>query len=251
MPTVVWKGKSSLFTAGVNTTLVEQPDSPQYVLGEKAVCVRKFKGLHSLCISSAVGRGTLGTGSMSGWMVSKCTINRLPKQIGELVIEYEAFASGSGGPGGSLVLPPDEFDLNPFEINPRIERNPYFNDLDSDMRKKVEIAVQSRKSLGSPEYDALNALGLILAAKITKGIETYYKVGWTYTWTTYSWDEPASVDGGGYIDSPAGPLSSLLSGASGYDWLRQADVLTNNGSYYKLTQSWMGANDGHWDTDLY
>ena len=247
MPTVVWKGKSSLFTAGVNTVLVEQPDSPTYVWGES--CVRKFKGLHSLCMSSGVDPYTLGTGAMSGWYVTKCTVNRLPKQIGELIIEYKP-VGGSGGSGGGSALPADEVGLEPFEINPRLETNSYFTTLTPTELASVRDAVDGVDPTRSTAYAALGVLAKKLADKQRKGMDSYYLAGITYTWATYSWSMPGSMSLGGVIEAPGGPWSSDLN-TTDFAWLRQADSLSFDGSKYKLTSRWIGAPNGHWDTDIY
>jgi hypothetical protein len=251
MPTVVWKGKSALFTAGVNTTLVEQPESPNYKFGDRSTCTRTFKGLHSLCLSSAVGRGTIGTGSMSGWVVTSCEVKRESKQIGTLVIEYEATAAGGGGTG-ALTLPPDEFELVPFEINPRLEQHPNFSAITADERKNVRLAVDSQDDTKlAAAYALLTGDAVDLADQLRKGVETYYWAGWTYTWSTYSWDIPSSVSAGGVIETPAGPLASLIATNPGIDWLRQADTLNFDGTKYKLSSVWLGAAGGHFDPDLY
>ncbi len=245
MPSIVWKGKADLFTGGVNTVLVEQPDSPEYVLGERVTCVRRYRGLHSLCVSSALAKGTLGSGSMSGYIVTQSVVKRLPKQIGELVISYEANASGSG-----QQLPPDEYSLKPFEVNPRIESHPAFSTLDEDDQEKVRAWIDAPDPATKAKLKLLvtDATAQLLGQKRLKGIETYYLAGWTYTWSLYSWTIPTLVDGG-YIETPSGPLSGYL--GSGLDWLRQADDLDYNGTHYKLTRAWLAGPSGHWDADLY
>ena len=247
MPTVTWKGSSSYMTAGVNTTLVEQPNSPTYVFGEKTKCTRRFKGLHSLCLSSAPAKGALGSGAMTGYYVVQSTVTREPKQVGELVIEYEAYASSSGA-----TLPPDEFSLKPFETNPKLERNPFFATLTKDDLDQVRDCIENADpALRLDVYNTL-ALSVPLAAdlvdKLLAGQETYYLAGWTYSWSSYSWTIP-TVSDGGTIETPGGPMTGLL--GTGIDWLRQADDLDFDGSKYKLTKTWLGGPDGHWDTDLY
>lgn len=257
MPTITWKGKPSLFTAGVNTVLVEQPNSPKYSFkNNSAVCTRRYKGLHSLCISSMPALGTVGTGDMSGWIVTGVDINREPRQIGELIVEWGVSPNG-GASGTGLVLPSDEIGLMPFEINPNVERHPFFNDLTQEEREIVRGWVaaptvaartsEAAKIVGKPHQ----ALAQNLAAKLFKGIETYYFAGWTYTWTTYSFSLPSTMDSGSYIDTPGGPLASLLASNTEIDWLREADSLDPGTYPYKKTKTWVGASNGHWDSDLY
>jgi len=245
MPAIIWKGKSDLFTAGVNTVLVEQADSPEYVFGEKVTCVRKFKGLHSLCVSSAISRGAIGTGDMAGFWVTRSLVRRQARQIGELVIEYEAYDSSSGA-----SLPPDEYGLHPFEVNPKTEQHPLFASLTEAERELVRGWVDAPDPTTRATNKALvtGALAQQLGGKLLSGIETYYLAGWTYSWSLYSWSIPTVVDGG-YVETPGGPLNGYL--GSGVDWLRQADDLTFDGSNHKLTRTWLGGPTGQWDADLY
>jgi hypothetical protein len=247
MPTVIWKGRSDLFTAGVNTTLLEQPDSPQWVYGDKIRCVKKYRGLHSLCLSSAPYKGTAGSGALAGMVVAQSTVNRLPKQVGELVIEYV----GAGGQTGQQ-LNPDTFGLMPTEVNPRLENHPLFEDLTDAEREIVRSwvdsstagtrAAEKAKLTGQPN----EAIALQLGAKLLRGQDSYYLAGWTYTWSTYWWSMP-TFDEGGYIATPGGPLAGLL--GSGLAWLRLADEHDFDGSQHRLTSAWRGVD--FIDTDLY
>jgi hypothetical protein len=245
MPTIIWKGTSALFTAGVNTTLVEQPDSPEYTFGEKVSCVRKFRGLHSLALSSAPAHGALGSGTMAGFKVASSIVRRLPRQIGELTINYEANDSSSGA-----SLPPDEYGLHPFEVNPKTEQHPLFLTLTEAEREAVRGWVDAPDPTTRAANKALvvGALAQQLGGKLLQGIETYYLAGWTYTWSLYSWSIPTVVDGG-YVETPGGPLDGYL--GTGVDWLRQADDLDFDGTKHKLTRTWLGGPTGHWDADLY
>jgi hypothetical protein len=247
MPTIVWKGNPALFTAGVNTVLVEQPDSPLYTFDDLPTCVRRYRGLHSLCLSSGLYKGTLGTGAMAGWIVKKSTIKREAKQIGELTIDWQMLATA--GESGSLQLPADEFDLQPFEVNPKTEQHPFFSALDDEKRVAVRTVVDSEATKDrATKLAALDSLSLNLAQKLMKGRDSYYLAGWTYTWTTYSWDLPTAM-AGGVIEAPAGPLAGYFVGT--IDWLRQADSLQPTPTHFKLTKTWLGGPNGHWDTDLY
>lgn len=245
MPSVIWKGRADLFTDGVNTTLLETPDSPQYTFGERTTCIRKFRGLHSLCLSSAVPRGAIGTGDMAGFYVSQCQVNRMPKQVGELIISYEAYSSSSGA-----TLPPDEYGLRPFEVNPKIERHPLFADLTDEEREDVRAWVDAPDPTTRAANKLLvtDATAQLLGQKLLKGLESYYLAGWTYSWSLYSWTIP-TLTNGAYIETPGGPLAGYL--GTGVDWLRQADDMEFDGFKYKLTRTWLGGPTGHWDTDIY
>jgi hypothetical protein len=253
MATVVWKGNPALFTAGVNTVLVEQPESPAYEFSKDGPkCTRTFRGLHSLCLDSGLAPGTVGTGDMSGWLVTKCSVKRLPRQIGELVIEYGATAAG--GAGGLAVLPVDEYDLQPFEAPRALESHPRYSGLDETVQAKVRDWVNCQDPDGRTTRKALltgNALALELGNFLLKGVSEFYFAGWTYTWTTYSWTLPDTIDNGGYIAAPGGPLASLLAANTAVVWLRQCDHMEWTGTSYKLTRTWLGASDGRWAPEIY
>jgi hypothetical protein len=253
MPDIIWKGKSSLFTAGVNTVLVEQPDSPEFNYGEVPTCTRKYKGLHSLCKSSALYSGTLGTGDMDGWTVKSSKVTRAPRQIGLLEVQWQmtgAIGSGGGeGGGGELQLPQDEYGLQPFDINPKIERHSIYADFDEEQWAEVRAVVDGTISDDRERFVAsLTPLQTALVEKLHRGQENYYLAGWTYSWSTHHWDVP-TLSAGGFLETPGGPLAGYL--GSGIHWLRQADSLEFNGTTNKRTMTWIGGPVGHWDTDFY
>lgn len=246
MPTVVWKGRSDLFTAGVNTVLVEQPDSPQWVFADRIAAVQKFRGLHSLALSSRQLKGTAGSGAWTGYRVAKCTVNRMPKQIGELIIEWE----GAGGETGQQ-LNATTYGLMPSELNPRLERHPYFEDLTEAereiVRQWVDASTQTARAKAKDQISGANAaIMTALGEKLLRGQDAYYLAGWVYTWTTYWWDLP-TIDPGGYITTPGGPLAGLL--GSSLAWLRLADEHDFDGNQHRLTTTYKGVD---WiDSDLY
>lgn len=260
---LVWKGKDALFTGDVNTLLIEDADSPQYTFAEKITCTRKYSGLHSLCLASALYKGISGLPAnlppsfggldMTGWYVSKSTVNKRDKQIGHLIVEWEGPASGSY----PETTKPDTWILTPTDINPRIELHLRYKDFDATDRSLIRAWVDNPSETDREQaladldewlsdYPLLIPLAHELGLKILEGKDNYYFPGWTYTWTSYYWAIPA-VSNGGKIETPAGPMAGLL--GSGLDWLRKADEAEYDGTIYKLTRTWLGADK--WDPDLY
>jgi hypothetical protein len=250
MPEIIWKGRSDLFTDGENTTLLEAPDSPQWIFGDKIRCIRKYRGLHSLCFASAPFKGTAGSGAMAGLVVAQSTVNRMPKQVGELVIEWH----GAGEQTGQQ-LTPDTYGLMPTEVNPSLQSHPYFSTLTESHVSLVNAWVSASTALARSESKAkvlaitpteTKNLAVKLGEKMIRGQDSYYLAGWTYTWTSYWWTLP-TVNDGGSIETPGGPLAGLL--GSSLAWLRLADEHDFDGTQHRLTRAWRGVDAI--DSDLY
>jgi hypothetical protein len=260
---LVWKGKASLFTGDVNTVLVEDADSPQYNFGEKITCTRKYSGLHSLCLASALYKGISGIPAnlppayggldMTGWYVAKSTVNKRDKQIGHLIVEWEGPSYGFGS--YPETTKPDTWSLTPTDINPRIELHTRYAAFTKEERAAIRAWVdapneedrdEALASLPAVVNSARLSMAYELGEKILSGQDSYYIAGWTYTWTSYYWAIPAVSDGG-RIETPTGPMAGLL--GTGLVWLRKADEADFDGTIYKLTRTWLGADK--WDTDLY
>jgi hypothetical protein len=235
--------------AGNTAILHEAQDSPKWELGEKATATATYKGLYSVCLASALPRGTFGTGTFDGFRVASCTVQRSRGSGGSLVITWEANASTSG-----QSLPQDEVDVQPFEINPKLEKNKYFVDLTDDQLDRVRAAfnAQSVEARLSAMQSGDPAIAYHLLTKLRRGIENYYLAGFDYKWTFQSWTAPA-LNAGGYIESPGGPLSGVMPDT--YSFIRLADGIQFTGQYYKVTRTWKGAptagGTSYWDPDLY
>jgi hypothetical protein len=121
-----------------------------------------------------------------------------------------------------------------------------------------------------------------------KGEESFYLAGYKITFTQYYW-YPAILNPGGYIEDPVSqgslpyyywsstgkpnglsifsstatqnpnlyPISPPLNANPatlppyGLSWLRQADTLHLNRTWWKITKTWIGGPLGHWDKELY
>lgn len=265
MALIIWKGPTN--------ALVLQPNSPRLVYGDRVKAVDIYKGQQSLCAESMIARGTFGTGFRSGWVCNQCTVDTSRGDIGTLTIEWEA-----GGSEADQPLPTGDFTLEPQEIYPKVERNPFFDGICSDTIRGVYNGLYSVQQAGSsypaskyisdgantaanatPAFygSAINSingqiqLGQELLSKLTNGEESYYIASYRYSFSTYSYTAPG-LSTGGIIGTPGGPISGDL--PNGIVWLRLADKIEPagvNGSMFKLTENWIGGPTGYWDSDLY
>jgi len=256
---IIWKGPTN--------ALVYQPNAPRLVYADRVRAIDIYKGEQSLCAASMLARGTFGSGARAGWVVNQCTVDTSRGDIGTLTIEWEA-----GGSGADQPLPVGDFNLEPQELYPKIERNSFFSGIIPDVVRGVYNALYAFNQSGNPNAattinaaingvnfanypntsaDAQYALGTELLNKLANGEESYYVAGYRYSFETFSYTQP-SLSNGGIIGTPGGPLASNL--PSGVAWLRLADKLDPagvNGSMFKLTQNWLGGPNGYWDSDLY
>lgn len=236
------------------TNLVLQAESGDIELADRSTRTDIYSGPYSTCVAGLLSRGTFGTGTRDGWVVARSKASHSKGGIGRLEITWEAAGSNSG-----CSLPSDDFDLQPVELYPRVERNSYFASLTTATLALAYSTVQSAtpeaRSRAKATLDGLSnstqkTLGLALADKLQKGVETFYMAGVRYTAYSHSWTVPTLTIGGS-IQAPAGPLSGKFGTMSG---LRLADGLQPvgvNGSMFKLSRIWLLGPAGHWDSDLY
>lgn len=236
---------------GNTSILFEQVESAKITYGDKVTQTKVYRGVYALCASSALHKGTIGTGDLENWHVDACSVDREPRGVGKLTIVW--VAGGVGGDNGSTAtfsLPPDEVGLDAMEINPALEKNPFYSALTDAQISAV------KKAFDNPHLDepiaaagSLTTLQKNLLAKLRKGVSSFYLAGIKYSWTQHFWSISGHVSLGGFIDTPDGPLTSLL--PVSLSALRQADAVVFTGEHFKYTKTWLLAPDGHWDTDLY
>lgn len=153
-------------------------------------------------------------------------------------------------------VPPDEWSVTPFEINPPIERCQFFSALTQNDLQLARGSYASDQATGQATLLAQAAASpnaALITSLITKwlrGEETFYMAGLKYQWTAYF----TTLNGvllrrGGYTETPGGP--GVL--PANFIWLRQCDELVWNNGIYRLTRTWIGAptSIGLWDSDLY
>lgn len=258
MALVEWKGPTNALNFANNSPILEY--------GDRVKATDIYHGTQPLCATSMLARGTYGTGFRAGWVLNQCTCKTQRGTIGELTMEWEA-----GGTGASQPLPSGEVKLDPQEFYPKVERNAFFSNggnflLPQDialayasMHASTPFAqanaltqLAARAASGNPTIAASAALGETLAGMLQKGEETYYQAGFRYTWDWYTYTLP-SINLGGIIQSPNGIAPTSIAGST-ISWLRLADSFSSagvNGSMWKMTYTWLGGQDGYWDTNLY
>jgi len=253
MSHILWSGTTLLFGGS---------DSGALSAGDRIRLTDSLHGPLNLCYASQPPRGAFGSFNFngtgidrSGWVVNQSEVTNLRGGIGKLVIQWEA-----GGSAATAALPTGGFNLQPQELNPKIERSHFFNGITYQTIQTVYAALYSQTQTGSADaYNKLQGisdstqlnLGNKLLAKLTNGLETYYLAGWRYSYEAFSYVPPALALGG-VTGTPGGPLASYL--PAGVSWLRLADSLETagvNGSMYKCNVTWLGGPTGHWDADIY
>ncbi len=256
-PTIIWKGA---------LTLIAQPESGAASLADRVMLTDIYRGPIDICNASVLRRGTFGTGLRLGWVVTSSKVDPEKKGIGKLTITWEL----GGAFANPAFLPLDEFDVQPVELNPKVERHPYFygSGYPGDPNDKISPSTISLcySAINAPTTEARNTAiqninnlsdsaqktwGKTLLDLLLQGNETYYLIGLRYHWTWYSFTTPA-LNRGGSLSSPLGPMSGRLPGD--LNWVRLADTIQSagvNGSVFKITSSWVGTPAGYWNPVLY
>src|SRR5579859_316849 len=198
MPSPVWRG---------TTALVFQVESGGLVLADRATSTDVYRGPYGTCIAGVLRRGVYGTGARLGWVVTSSKVESEKGGIGKLTINWEA-----GGPSGfSGFLPLPEFDSAVVELNPRVERNPFFSGITRDTIGLAWTAfygaTQVQRTTAWNAIEALTdttqkTLGEKLVQKFTNGNEVYYLAGMRFMWIYYSFTVP-SLTLGGFTDVPS------------------------------------------------
>lgn len=248
MSLVIWRGPTN--------ALVYQPNAPKLTYGDRVKAVDIYKGPQALCAASMLARGTFGTGFRGGWVCTQSEVTTDRGNIGTLTIEWEA-----GGTGADQPLPSGDFRLEPQELYPKIERNPFFSGITfktlNACRNAIDLAAQGGSQSIQDNFLTNNvtdptqlALAEKLVAKWQIGEDTYYLAGWRYSYDVYSYTQPTLNPGGVIALAPGGPASL----PSGVAWIQLADTIEPagvNGSMFKLTHNFLGGPNGYWDSDIY
>jgi len=261
------------------SALVAAPDTGDISVSDRIVLTDIYKGTYTTARANILIRGTYGSGSRLGWVVTSSRLDSERGRIGKLTINWEP-----GGPDADpSFLPLDDFDTQPVELYPKAERHPNFSSLPTGpiTPRTISLAYQYARG-ASDQYrsgglDQINGLptyyggalgtdqkdyALALALTLLRGEESYYLAGLKYqhVWHSfslppYTTTEPAPDDHltrGGFVQNPRGPLVGGF--PPNMQWLRLADApqcIGANGSCYKITSTWIGAPDGHWDSIFY
>lgn len=232
---------------GTTGALIEQANSPVTESSDRWARTRIFKAPYALALSSALPKGTLGTGDEAGWVVARSSVAKERGGVGVLTIVYEAGDATSGA-----ELPPIKFGTDPHRLPRALAYHPRYVTLTDADRENVEKALQGNTVEGNAAFNAINVTGKELALdlyrKRRRGQESYYLNGLRYFYTQGSWTMP-SLTLGGFIDVPDGPMDGALPADT--VWLREPDDFKFTGSYFETTRSWIGVPTGDWDSDIY
>jgi hypothetical protein len=235
-----------------------------------------YRGPLAQCYASILLRGTFGTGTRLGWVVTSSTVKAERKGIGLLAINWEV-----GGPDANpALLPLADFRSEEVELYPKVERNPqmfgpgYPGNPNDRITAQVIAMCYGALHHAPPLCDQLRAqietlnlctdeppegttwadqwlFATLLLDWLDHGNETYYLAGTKYSWIWYTFVWPTLSNGGIIVPFPtAGPRM----GDASLSWLQLADnpePAGVNGSVYKITSTWLGGPNGHWDPNLY
>lgn len=221
--------------------LQEQADSPHWEFSDKSKVTVRYRGPYTLCLSSAPRRGDFATGDYAGLLVSSAEVTKEKGGIGTLVIVYEGTLSGDD------KVPKDEIEIEMAQKEFSMEIHPLFEGLAEDLKNAVKSYINA-----STDEDRMAANGKIetspaaikLRDRMLRGQTHFVLFPPVYTWTLYSIAEPWA-DVGGYIEDPFGSVTAPI----GYSWLRCADQLSWNGTYWKLERRWIASYE--WDEEIY
>jgi hypothetical protein len=267
---LTWKGA---------TGLVPQWSGADLQLADRVTDTDVYRGPIGMCRYQTLLRGTYGSGARLGWVVTSSKAASERKGIGTLTINWEV-----GGPyANPMYLPLDDFRSEPVELYPKVERNkrlfgPTYPANPGDRISAYTIALcyqavhgvypsntQARGQLANmgefdPDSDFLPegsnwidqwGFGGTLLSWLDHGNETYYQAGTKYShiWHSFTWPE---LSNGGVVEPF--PSGGPRMGDASLSWLRLADTPEPagvNGSVYKVTSTWLGGPNGHWDAVLY
>lgn len=242
MPTVIWRGI---------TALTEQPNSPEWQFGETITCHRTYRGPYSVCLSAAPGRGALGTGQTAGLAVSQSTVRRERGSIGVLEIEFGT----NGTPIANVPLPPDTEKIQGDRQEFSLAQHPLFAPLPKGTLQDITSIIEYGSESDNFKAVALRLLNLNptlkpladkLALKLIRGQSHFLEYSPTYLRTSFHWEAPVNLSAGNKIETPV-TINLFL--PTGFLWLREADSVDFDGTFYRLEQKWIGSKEA--DPDIY
>jgi len=179
------------------------------------------------------------------------------------------YIPSSGTQGGNNIGP-----LLISAINGAVDQTQVVSQQDGVTTYSSLIVPTDTTIVGGLTFNCLR-LANELVGKLRQGNDVFYLAGFKATWSVYFFLPPA-LNPGGYINDPVtqGGLpayfwsddetpsggNTLIEKAAlaapqyysnGLSWLRQADTLLYQRTWFKLTSSWLGAPFGHWDAEIY
>ena len=247
-PTPQWVGSMD-----IDSDVVQTPDDGTFELAWGYKLTRKYEGLYSLLLSN-IAFGQYNRGVVSDdYVIDHTRVTKSKGSKGRVEIDWQSI-------GG--YLNPDEWSVEPEDLQPRIERHPNYASLLPADFAIVQQAINALNSgalaVAQNQFAGTSNPTLVqsLYTKMRRGFENYYLAAARYRWTQYyvSGDLPLPNTGGYTYVSPDGPAGYTL--PAGFSWLRLADVVGQAnwsplGGIERITYSWLGAPNGYWDSDIY
>lgn len=242
-PTPIFKGAEAL---------QEQPGSPEWRFGESIELVRTLRGKYLTALASAPGRGALGTGAAAGLRVLESTVVHERGGLATLTIR---FGTIPGVPYNNLPVPRTEESVERGLLNFAVDSHPMFAALDKRTRQNIKTYTETAPTSGANEeaFEELAALPPAtkavmenLLSKLQRNITVYSQWPPVFRRISYSWEDPSPLSGGGFIQEP---IPQIITIPSGFQWLREADDLHHDGTFYRLAQKWTGGKNI--EADLY
>ena len=162
--------------------------------------------------------------------------------------------------------------------------NPVWTVINEDTgQSKWNVGYKSDGTPGTtkkiPGTEMAKRAALEIIQKYWRNTETPYLIGYQITWSQYFW-LPQYLNPGGYIEDPitdgglpsyfwdpesggnifsltawfnpqSYSLSRFSNGSFAISWLRKADEVEWERTWFRVTKTWMGSAVGFWDTELY
>jgi len=176
----------------------------------------------------------------------------------------------------------------PFPV--QTQTIPYINPVQSNIIAQLTNFIVSAIDTSTKATTSVNvafspscllalAAGSEIIGKLWNQEDTPYMVGFQITWSQYYFSPPF-INGGAYIESPIGIVPAYFlspsqnysntifddlaqqnpqcfsadgtsSGAVNISWLRQADEIDYQRTWFKITRKWIGSAIGAWDAQLF
>lgn len=236
------------------TDLQEIPESPvwSFTREKGASLTRTFRAAtFKVAMDNRPPLNAFGVGPYAGMRIVDVQVKQLKGGMGELSWTMQGALLG---PNGQLPeLPPDEVSTEPTKEEFRLEIHPrYKGKLSDAFARSIDQALTSDdEKIRSDAYQKILSYGTDFTTGQNTALEIYEKklLGQThfalymsaYKWTLFSLTTPV-IDPGGYPQAPYGPVPAPIIPTLGTQagmWLREADRVDWNGSYWKITRSWL------------
>lgn len=242
------------------------PDEFSCVPVELGVDIVKHPRYFYAFVGNASMPGTLASGDSVGGLGSKTEI------LNQMVIRlYQDYKDNSSANYRDAIIQMLNYSLGD-ETGSGTSQPPAWN-------KSTEAYPTDAFVAGT---DMAKRAMMEIVQKYWRGEETPYLVGYEVTWSQYFF-RPPFLNPGGYIEDPISEgglpdyfwstgwpdvgndiffgfdvynpqsysVDGTLGGGVNISWLRKADQIDYQRTWFKVTRTWVGSAVGFWDVDLY